>query len=177
MAGLAGSQDLSARRAGHFRSAPGRWDIDSENTPLVPEPGNVNIFAQKTGVWAAPRGIEGDFWADVELGQRDFTEINERMIVPFKLKQPAGVAVDRSVSPGRMYVWDSGNNRILGVDLAACYNGQRPCSAALVLGQPSLTDHGACNLDSSFATYPLRAAGFREYFVRCTRIYPYRFGR
>jgi len=64
------------------------------------------------------RGIPGDFWADVELGQRDFTEINERMVVPFKLKQPAGIAVDRTVYPGRLFIWDSGNNRISAVDLA-----------------------------------------------------------
>src|SRR5690349_12618373 len=79
------------------------------------------------------RGISGDFWADVELGQRDFAEINERLIVPFKLKQPAGVAIDRSVSPGRIYVWDSGNNRILGMDLGTCYRGGAPCSATLVI--------------------------------------------
>jgi hypothetical protein len=102
------------------------------------------------------RGLPGDFWADLELGQRDFGEINERWVVPFKFKDPAGVAVDRSVYPGRLFVWDSGNNRIVSVDLNKC-DGQRFCTADLALGQPDFVDWGACNRDSSFATYPLRA--------------------
>jgi hypothetical protein len=65
--------------------------------------------------------------------------------------------VDRSVSPGRAYVWDSGNSRILGLDLGRCYAQPSPCPADIVIGQPSAEDHGACNLDSSFQLYPWRA--------------------
>src|SRR5689334_10267956 len=101
------------------------------------------------------RGVSGDLWADVELGQRDFGEINERMIVGFKVKQPAGIAVDRSLYPGRMYIWDSGNNRILPIDLRECYSVSF-CTAHGVIGQPDFLDWGACNRDSSFATYPYR---------------------
>lgn len=106
---------------------------------------------------AVVRGAANDFWADVQIGRRDFTEIGPREIVPFKLHEPGGVIVDTSVSPGRMYVWDSGNNRILGIDLAKCYGSSGPCTADVVLGQPSGSDHGACNLDSSFQYYPNRA--------------------
>jgi hypothetical protein len=128
-------------------------DTDSMQPGLAQEPAAIGTV---TKIPTAVRGVPGDFWADIELGQRDFTEINERLIVPFKLKQPAGVAIDRSVAPGRMYVWDSGNNRILGFDLATCYNRAPPCNAALVIGQPSATDYGACNHDSGFASYPFR---------------------
>lgn len=102
------------------------------------------------------RGISGDLWADIEIGERDFTEISAREIVPYKLNEPGGIIVDRSTSPGRAYIWDSGNNRILGVDLNRCYGQDPPCQTEIVIGQPSGSDYGACNLDSSFQTYPNR---------------------
>src|SRR3989344_6133280 len=88
----------------------------------------------------AVRNIAGDFWADVVIGKRDFTEIAAREIVPYKVNEAGGVVVDRSVSPGRAYVWDSGNNRILGLDLAKCYDGSSPCTADIIIGQPSGSD-------------------------------------
>jgi sugar lactone lactonase YvrE len=103
------------------------------------------------------RGVEGDLWADVILGKPDFSEITPNEVVPYKVLNPGGVFVDRSVSPGRAYVWDSGNSRILGIDLATCYAGASPCSAQIVIGQPSGSDHSACNGDSAFQRYPIRA--------------------
>jgi sugar lactone lactonase YvrE len=106
------------------------------------------------------RGVAGDRIADVEVGRRDFTEIMAREIVADKLNSPGGVVVDTSVSPGRAYVWDSGNSRILGLDLGQCYgaaSGTR-CTPSLIFGQPSGSDHGACNLDSSAQQYPARPA-------------------
>jgi hypothetical protein len=105
------------------------------------------------------RGLLGDLTADVQVGKRDFAEVSPREIVPDKLSAPGGVTVDRSVSPGRAYIWDSGNSRILGIDLGTCYArraaGQR-CTADRVFGQASGSDRGACNRDSSFQTYPNR---------------------
>lgn len=104
-----------------------------------------------------PRGQVGDLLADIEVGRRDFTEISPKGIVPYKVDNAGGVVVDRSVSPGRMYVWDADNNRILGIDLSKCYAHAMPCSADLVIGQPSATDYGACNGDSSMSNYPHRS--------------------
>lgn len=104
-----------------------------------------------------PRGIPGDLWADVIIGQRDFSEFTPYAVVPYKVFNPAGVTVDRTVSPGRAYIWDSGNSRILGIDLASCYSGTSPCHADLVIGQPSASDYSACNGDSGFQQYPSRA--------------------
>ena len=104
------------------------------------------------------RGVEGDLWADVILGKPDYTEITPNEVVPYKVFNPGGVFVDSTVSPGRAYVWDSGNSRILGIDLAACYAGASPCSPQIVIGQPSGSDHSACNGDSGFQRYPTRAA-------------------
>jgi sugar lactone lactonase YvrE len=109
---------------------------------------------------SGPRGTAGDKIADVEVGRRDFTEITPREVFPDKVSAPGGVVVDTTVSPGRAYVWDSGNNRILGLDLSSCYatsSGTR-CTSQLVFGQTSGSDHGACNQDSSAQQYPQRPA-------------------
>lgn len=111
---------------------------------------------------SAIRGIEGDLWADVVIGKPDFTQIAMKSVVPFKVNNPTGVVVDRSVDPGRAYVWDSGNSRILGIDLAKCYEGDSPCSADIVIGQPSGYDHAACNGDSGVQDFPTRASPTAE---------------
>lgn len=121
------------------------------NTPIT-------VFSKTVENTIPPvvRGLPNDLWADLEVGRRDFGEISAREVVPFKVQRPGGVIVDRSVSPGRLYVWDSGNNRILGIDLGACYAASPPCSANIVIGQPSANDFGSCNQDASFANYPNR---------------------
>ena len=103
------------------------------------------------------RGVAADLWADVIIGKPDFTQIAPKSVVPFKVNNPTGVVVDRSVDPGRAYVWDSGNSRILGIDLAACYEGDAPCSADIVIGQPSGYDYAACNGDNGVQAFPVRA--------------------
>ncbi len=110
----------------------------------------------------AVRGVPGDLWADVILGKPDFTQTVPKSVVPFKVFNPGGVVVDRSTDPGRAYVWDSGNSRILGIDLAKCYESTGPCSADIVLGQPSLYDHAACNGDNGVQDYPFRALAGAE---------------
>ncbi|MDE2816436.1 MAG: NHL repeat-containing protein [Chloroflexota bacterium] len=111
---------------------------------------------------SAVRGVAGDLWADVIIGQPDFSQITDDQVVPYKVFNPGGVIVDRSVSPGRAYIWDAGNSRILGVDLSKCYAGSGPCWADIVLGQPSLFDHAACNGDSNVQNFPFRAAASAE---------------
>ena len=108
------------------------------------------------------RGVAGDLWADVVIGKPDFSQIVPNEVVPFKVFNPGGVVVDRSVDPGRAYIWDSGNSRILGIDLAACYESDGPCSAVIVIGQPSPYDHSACNGDSGVQDYPVRAPASAE---------------
>lgn len=104
------------------------------------------------------RRVAGDLWADVIIGKPDFSEFTPYEVVPFKVFNPGGVVVDRSISPGRAYIWDSGNSRVLGIDLARCYGNASPCSADIVIGQPSGYNHSACNGDSGFQRYPNRAS-------------------
>lgn len=117
----------------------------------------TNFFNRATtSSSTAVRGQPYDFWADKVIGKRDFGEISPNEVVPYKVFRPGGTVVDRSVSPGRLYVWDGGNNRILGIDLSKCYGSNSPCSANIVIGQPIGTDMGGCNNDSSNTTFPNR---------------------
>ena len=130
-------------------------------TNLISKPWILNDFAPFPRTKAV-RGVAGDLWADVIIGQPDFSQASEVQVVPFKVFNPGGVVVDRSVSPGRAYIWDAGNSRILGIDLSTCYAGPGPCSADVVIGQPSAFDHSACNGDSNVQNYPERAAASAE---------------
>ena len=94
--------------------------------------------------------------------------------MPNRLFHPAGVVVDRMPAPlpSRLYIWDSGNNRILGFAHAGTCVGGPPqttgkaCTensmcgtaeltanvnapASVVIGQPSGYDEGACNGDNT----------------------------
>ena len=104
------------------------------------------------------RGLEGDLWADVIIGKPDFSQIAPKSVVPFKVYNPTGVLVDRSVEPGRAYVWDSGNSRVLGIDLGKCNEIDGACSADIIIGQPSGYDHSACNGDDGVQNFPMRAS-------------------
>ena len=120
------------------------------------------------------RGELGDWRADVILGQPDFSQITFNEVVGNKLFNPGGVYVDRSVQPNRVYVYDAGNSRVLGLShlgtCAAGANAGQNCTshsdcpgstcqiqegrlADIVLGQPSF-DSSTCNGDSGYQMYP-----------------------
>ena len=140
--------------------------------------GSVTKTATLTVRPRAPvRGVSGDLWADVVLGKPDFSEIVPNEVTSRRLFNPGGVLVDRSVRPNRVYVYDSGNSRVLGLShLGTCSGGTKagkdctansdcPGSACMikegrgadiVIGQPSF-DRAACNGDSGTQRYPVRA--------------------
>ncbi|HTR61101.1 MAG TPA: NHL repeat-containing protein, partial [Candidatus Binataceae bacterium] len=73
----------------------------------------------------------GLFVADIVLGQLNFT--NNTPYLPAGIGSGGGVAIDKSVTPNRVYFADSFYNRILAWNDAASFaNGQ---AADLVLGQ------------------------------------------
>jgi hypothetical protein len=123
------------------------------------------------------RGVSGDLWADVVVGQPEFGQITPNQVTARRLFNPGGVIVDRSVRPARVYVYDGGNSRVLGLShlghVAGGPDAGKPCTsdsdapgsfcrieegrgADLVLGQPDF-NHSGCNGDGNFQTYPLRA--------------------
>jgi DNA-binding beta-propeller fold protein YncE len=123
------------------------------------------------------RGVSGDRWADVVIGQPEFGQITPNEVTARRLFNPGGVIVDRSVRPARVYVYDGGNSRVLGLShlghVAGGSDAGAPCTsdsdapgsfcvieqgrgADLVLGQPDF-NHSGCNGDGNFQSYPLRA--------------------
>jgi len=120
------------------------------------------------------RGRTDDWRADVILGQPDFTQITFNEVTGNKIFNPAGVYVDRSVRPNRVYIYDSGNSRVLGLSqLGSAQGGPeagQPCTsnsdhpgstcridpnrpADVILGQPSPFS-SACNAESGYQFYP-----------------------
>ncbi len=140
--------------------------------------GGVNKTAVVTVTPRVPvRGTAGDLWADIILGKPEFGEIVPNEVTGRTLFIPAGAIVDRSATPNRVYVFDGGNSRILGLShLGSCAGGTKigqPCTsnsdcpasacavqegrnADLVLGQPSF-GRSACNGEGAFQRFPLRA--------------------
>ena len=138
------------------------------------QPQNQRMAAESLN--SPARGVVGDGWADVILGQPDFSQVTPNQVTANKLFNPGGVFVDRSVVPNRVYVFDAGNSRILGFShlgtaKGGAHNGQ-PCTsdsdyagstcvisgnlnADIVLGQSSFSS-SACNGDGGFQTYPNR---------------------
>jgi len=115
------------------------------------------LFATLLGITLLPmdsigqpvRGQPGDLWADKILGQVDFGEITINQADNKSLFNAYSMVVDNVHN--RMYVYDSGNSRVLGVsNLATLTSGQ---GADMVLGQPDF-NHAACNGDSNIQNYP-----------------------
>jgi len=120
------------------------------------------------------RGVAGDLWADVIIGQPSFGQITPNQVVANKVFNPGGVLVDRSVVPNQIYVYDAGNSRILGFSslgvcdagtktgMACTSNSDCPGSACtinptkpadIILGQAS-DGESMCNGDSGYQQYP-----------------------
>ena len=135
------------------------------------------VLTATLGISPASRGVSRDLWADVILGKPDFGEISLNGTTSRRVFHTGGVLVDRSVRPNRIYVYDGGNSRVLGMShIGTCTGGARPglactsdsdcpgstCAiqdgigADLVLGQPSM-NRSACNGDGNFQNYPTRA--------------------
>src|SRR5437899_1128611 len=96
----------------------------------------VTLSALSSIAYAAP----GDTIADRVLGQLAFDRDGANMTANNGLNFPTGVAIDKSATPNRIYVTDSGNNRVLGWhDVSAFSNG---APADIVIGQPNFVSHG-----------------------------------
>src|SRR6476660_5982119 len=79
-------------------------------------------------VAAAPSAFAQTWDVYRVFGQIDAKQTNYNEVVPNRLFHPAGVLIDRlpAPAPSRLYVWDSGNNRILGFDHAGRCEGGPP---------------------------------------------------
>ena len=85
------------------------------------------------------------------FGQPNLRETMINRIVPSRAFHAGGVHVDSSQETERIYVVDSGNNRILGF-LGTEMSADR--DADIVIGQPSLWDSGTCNGNNTVYAQP-----------------------
>src|SRR5215472_3360591 len=90
------------------------------------------------------RSPQADTGANRVLGQIDFVNNGINIVTNLGVWTPTAVAVDRSVTPNRLYVADAGNHRVLGWrSIDALKNGS---PADLVIGQPDFLSWGSeCN--------------------------------
>ncbi len=91
------------------------------------------------------RGVAGDLWADVVLGQPDFGQNDFEKTTAQATQWAGGVLIDRYHTPNRMYVADANHNRVLGFDHTGRCNG---LVTSLTVGKPYTK-----SLDPS-ASYP-----------------------
>jgi len=88
------------------------------------------------------QALSGDTVADRELGQFDMFHNGANTVDADVFNQPNQIALDRSVTPNRLYVADSQNSRVLGYHSVAALITGSP--ADLVIGQRDLYSSG-CN--------------------------------
>jgi sugar lactone lactonase YvrE len=105
-----------------------------------------------------PRGpvaaMIGDLVADHVIGESSFTDSLSLPIGASSFALPRGVAIDRSVTPNRVYVSDSMYHRVLGWNNADALTNGAP--ADLVIGQPDFSSF-FCNRNAfgfGFSTSP-----------------------
>src|SRR5215470_2502101 len=89
----------------------------------------LGVFA----VVAILRAATGGPVATKTFGQFDLLHNGVNIVNNAGLWNPQGVAVDRSVTPNRIYVADAGNHRVLGWGSIAALKDGSP--ADLVIGQ------------------------------------------
>lgn len=106
-----------------------------------------------------PRGVDGDLWADVVLGKSDFGENGFGKVHAYTSYNAGGVALDESVQPARLYLMDSGRNRVLVFDhIGTCSVSGAECTThgdcspneACVVGDP--VSQGVCQSSSLVCT-------------------------
>ncbi|MDO8434503.1 MAG: choice-of-anchor D domain-containing protein [Candidatus Binatus sp.] len=108
--------------------------FDGNDDPYVVDSTNNRVLA-----YTAPATNGAD--ADLVLGQADFTHDTTDNFNGQKLYSSQGIALDMSITPNRLYIADSINNRVLGYsDASAFANGT---AADLVLGQPDLLSNAS----------------------------------
>ncbi len=88
----------------------------------------------------------GDLVADRVLGEGAFTDSVALSIGPSTFAEPRGVAIDRSVTPNRVYVADSFYHRVLGWSNVDALASGAP--ADIVIGQPDFVSF-FCNQKSN----------------------------
>lgn len=108
-----------------------------------------NPVLSATSIVALAPGAVNDTTADGVLGQRDFVHNTKNFIDGFGLNmsdQVGDIAIDRSVSPNRVYATDRPNHRVLGWNNISAFATH--ATANIVIGQPDFSSN-ICNINNA----------------------------
>jgi len=120
---------------------PSHAAVDSAGDLFVTDTANNRVLEYKTP-------LTTNTTADVVLGQPNFSLNIANEIDGSAFSNPNWVALDTSVSPPRLYVADTNNNRVLGFNNATTFSNG--AAADIVIGQPDFFS-GACNQSVSLS--------------------------
>jgi sugar lactone lactonase YvrE len=108
------------------------------------------------------RGVAGDLWADLVLGQPNFGQLSYNQVDQTSVFLSSGIVADQYPGHNRLYVWDAGNSRILGFSNTVTF-GPNPSAASLgesadiVIGQINFSNTGG-NGDNNDQNWPYYSA-------------------
>ena len=123
--------------------------VDPSGDLFVADSVNNRALEYKTPLTVTGTSGSGDETADVVFGQGNFLHNVINFIDALGFSSPGSVAIDESVTPNRLYVADTDNNRVLGYrDIATLVSGS---PADLVIGQPDFLSSD-CNQDELSAS-------------------------
>jgi len=109
--------------------------LDSSNNLYLADTSNSRVLKYITP-------LTTNTVADLVLGQLVLTTNGINFVDAVGLNTPKGVAIDQSVTPNRLYIADTENNRVLGYsDISLLITG---AAADIVIGQPDMNSN-QCN--------------------------------
>jgi sugar lactone lactonase YvrE len=123
-------------------SSPSASSLCTPAGVSVDSAGNLYVSDQSNNRVLSFNSPLSDAVADVVLGQTGMTGSVANLVDARGLSNPSRVAIDRSISPHRIYVADTDNHRVLGWNNATGYATGAP--ADRVIGQPDASSFG-CN--------------------------------
>jgi hypothetical protein len=145
-AGLEETLNFALPQAG-LSDIAGGLAFDASANLYIADPANNRVLALSSPLTSSNPNFSGRV-----LGQASFAHNGLDLIDGTGYSTPWGVALDKSVTPNRLYVVDSQNNRVLGYVSVAALDNLDPASA--VFGQPDFFSYYPNQFDSSNSNAP-----------------------
>ncbi len=128
---------------------PGGFALDAAGDLFVSDSNNNRVVE-----YLAP--LTNDENASLVLGQPDFLHNSANELTASSQNSPEQIAVDASVTPHRLYIADSSNNRVLGWRNATSFSNGAP--ADVVIGQPDFNSSSCASPSATRFCNPLGVA-------------------
>ena len=144
--GLAETLNFALLPAGASNLAGGlAFDVNANL--YIADPGNNRVLALSSPLTSSTAEFSGRV-----LGQVSFVHNGVDLVDGEGYSTPWGIALDRSISPNRLYIVDSQNSRVLGYANVTALNPLNPADA--VFGQPDLFSYYPNQFDSTNSNAP-----------------------